>query len=63
MVGSPMMNIHGWRQLAEWSIEFSCLKDSEKDRAMSIFHKEWEDFCIWIDREFGQHADKLMNAS
>ena len=59
MVGSPTMNIHGWRQLAEWSIEFSCLTDTEKTQAMSIFRREWEDFCVWIDREFGAHANNL----
>jgi adenosine deaminase CECR1 len=59
MVGSPSMNIHGWRQLAEWSIEFSCLRDDEKQRAKDIFMREWEEFCDWIIVEFGAHADKL----
>jgi len=59
MVGAPTMNIHGWRQLAEWSIEFSCLNNADKSRAMDIFRQEWEEFCVWIDKEFGPHANKL----
>lgn len=52
MVGDPRMTVHGWKQLAEWSIEHSCLEDDEIARALDIFHREWEDFCAWIVREF-----------
>jgi adenosine deaminase CECR1 len=59
MVGSTAMTLHGWRQLAEWSIEFSCLSEPEKAQAMAIFRREWEGFCEWIDVTFGAHADSL----
>ena len=56
------MNIHGWRQLAEWSIEFSCLNEQDKERAMQIFRDDWQEFCEWIDKEYGPHSDKLNSA-
>ncbi|KIW03837.1 uncharacterized protein PV09_05136 [Verruconis gallopava] len=59
MVGSPTMSIHGWRQLVEWSIQFSCLQKDEKDAAEQIFKREWTAFCQWVDREYGSYADTL----
>jgi adenosine deaminase CECR1 len=59
MVGSTAMTLHGWRQLAEWSIEFSCLSEKEKMQAMAIFRRDWEAFCGWTETEYGRHADSL----
>ena len=59
MVGSPTMSLHGWRQLAEWSIQYSCLTTAEKEEAFSIFSREWEVFCGWIIEEFDAYADTL----
>ena len=59
MVGSTSMNIHGWRQLVEWSIKHSCLKDGEKERAREILKREWAQFCAWIIEEYGAHAKEL----
>lgn len=59
MVGSPSMNIHGWRQLAEWSITYSCLSERDQIEANRIFKKEWETFCTWIVDEYGVYADGL----
>ena len=59
MVGSTAMTLHGWRQLAEWSIEFSCLLEPEKAQAMAIFRRNWEAFCEWTELEYGRHADSL----
>jgi adenosine deaminase CECR1 len=53
------MNIHGWRQLAEWSIEYSCLSLKERAQAMVIFRTEWENFCLWIVKEYGDFAAGL----
>jgi len=50
---------HGWKQLAEWSIEFSCLTESEKREALRVFRTEWEDFCRWVVDEHGAYADAL----
>ncbi|TID18748.1 Septum-promoting GTP-binding protein 1 [Venturia nashicola] len=59
MVGSPAMNIHGWRQLAEWSIKHSMLSAEEKLQAYGIFKMEWETFCKWIIKEYGAFAETL----
>jgi adenosine deaminase CECR1 len=59
MVGSPAMNLHGWRQLAEWSIEYSLLKPEEKLEALKFFHAAWEVFCKWIIATYGEFADTL----
>jgi adenosine deaminase CECR1 len=59
MVGSPAMSIHGWKQLAQWSIQYSCLSEKQKARANQIFNKEWEDFCTWVVKTFKEEADKL----
>lgn len=59
MVGSPAMNIHGWRQLVEWSVDHSMLNAAEKLRAHEILEREWEIFCKWIIKEYGAFADTL----
>lgn len=53
------MNIHGWRQLAEWSIKHSMLSAEEKLWAYEILKREWETFCKWIIEEYGAFADTL----
>ena len=59
MVGDPRMTIHGWKQLAQWSLEHSCLSDREIKDAKKIHAREWEDFCKWIVKEYGKFADDL----
>ncbi|KAK4994308.1 hypothetical protein LTR66_005629 [Elasticomyces elasticus] len=59
MVGSTTMNLHGWRQLTEWSIEYSCLSATEKAEAYEILGKAWESYCVWIVDEYGAFADTL----
>lgn len=59
MVGDTRMTIHGWKQLAEWSLEHSCLTDEERKRAMAIFARDWEAFCQWVVAEYGEYADGL----
>ena len=53
------MNLHGWRQLAEWSITYSCLTGEEKREAKDNFSEEWESFCAWIITKYSDHADSL----
>ena len=53
------MSIHGWKQLAEWSIEHSCLSESEIQRAMDIHAEEWETFCQMVVDKYGSEADEL----
>ncbi len=62
MVGSYAMSLYGWKQLIKWSIEFSCVTDKEKDQLTIIFERQWQEFCIWVDREFGALADPRLAA-
>ncbi|KAI5370281.1 Putative adenosine deaminase domain, adenosine/adenine deaminase, metal-dependent hydrolase [Septoria linicola] len=48
LVGDPRMSIHGWKQLAVWSIEHSCLNDEEVLQLRATFDNEWEEFCQWV---------------
>jgi len=59
MVGSTSMSLHGWKQLALWSIDYSCLTNLEKHEARKIFQTEWEIFCRWIVDEYGGYAKGL----
>lgn len=59
MVGSPAMNIHGWRQLVQWSIDHSMLSPAQKSEAHEIMKRKWEAFCKWIIEEYGAFADTL----
>jgi len=45
MVGCPTMSIFSWKQLALWSLEYSCLKDEEKEHCKRIFLESWQSFC------------------
>lgn len=55
------MSLHGWRQLAEWSIEHSCMTEIEKRVARSIFANDWEVFCDWVVKEYDEFAAKLSD--
>ena len=63
MVGDPRMTIHGWKQLAEWSIEHSCLSPTEIKGAKKIHAAAWEAFCQWIVSTYGSEADALMDTT
>ena len=59
MVGDTRMTIHGWKQLAEWSIEHSCLEPEEQWRAREIFIRDFEMFCGWVVETYGEYANGL----
>lgn len=59
MVGDPRMTIHGWKQLAQWSLEHSCLTKDEISLAKAIHAKAFETFCQWIVDNYGKIADDL----
>lgn len=59
MVGDTRMSIHGWKQLAEWSIEHSCLSSVQRKGALEIFAAEWETFCQWVVDSYGEYAATL----
>jgi adenosine deaminase CECR1 len=61
MVGSPTISIHSWKQLALWSLEYSCLNDTQKERGKEIFLKTWEIFCEKVVEKYKDlfKGDKL----
>ncbi|KAF2678529.1 Metallo-dependent hydrolase [Lentithecium fluviatile CBS 122367] len=61
MVGSPTISIHSWKQLALWSLEYSCLKDDEKTKGRDIFLKAWETFCEGVVEKYDHYmtGDKI----
>ncbi|KAI1387532.1 Metallo-dependent hydrolase [Hypoxylon trugodes] len=42
MVGNREMNLFGWRQLAKWSIDHSCLSDDERKRIIVEWERRWK---------------------
>ncbi|KAF1957816.1 cat eye syndrome critical region protein 1 [Byssothecium circinans] len=57
MVGSPSISLHSWKQLALWSLEYSCLNDEEKTEGKKIFLAAWEEFCAWVVKEFDEYFE------
>jgi adenosine deaminase CECR1 len=53
MVGAHSMTIHSWKQLALWSLEYSCLKEEEKEKGKDIFLRSWKLFCEDIVSQYG----------
>ncbi|KAI0133830.1 hypothetical protein BJ170DRAFT_607572 [Xylariales sp. AK1849] len=54
MVGSKAMNLHGWRQLIEWSIEHASLDQGEHEKLKSLWEPRWDSFIQWVNREFAE---------
>ncbi|KAF2774235.1 Metallo-dependent hydrolase [Teratosphaeria nubilosa] len=59
MVGDTRMTIHGWKQLALWSIEHSCLTKQERERAFKIFESDWEEFCHNVVAKYTAYSDEV----
>lgn len=52
MVGDPAISQYSWKQLARWSLEYSCLPDQMKEQALKIFDASWNTFCEDIVRDY-----------
>jgi adenosine deaminase CECR1 len=48
MVGAPSMSLYSWKQLARWSIEYSCLSTAEQQQGYVILEKAWKDFSALV---------------
>ncbi|KAI1366438.1 hypothetical protein F5Y08DRAFT_327330 [Xylaria arbuscula] len=48
MAGNETINLYGWKQLARWSIEHSCLSPEELRRTLAEWEKRWEEFINTI---------------
>ena len=57
MVGSPTMSVHSWKQLALWSLEYSCLDPSDKTKAQKLLLNWFERFCTLVDKTYGALVD------
>ncbi|KAI0437603.1 hypothetical protein F4803DRAFT_538021 [Xylaria telfairii] len=44
MAGHRKINLYGWKQLARWSIEHSCLSTDERRRTLIEWEKRWQEF-------------------
>ncbi|CCU76880.1 putative adenosine deaminase family protein [Blumeria hordei DH14] len=53
MIGSESMSLQGWKKLAKWSLEHSCLDPEELEIVMKEWSKRWDEFCQWIIDEYG----------
>jgi len=53
MVGDPTMSLWSWKQLAKWSIEYSCLNTKEQERGQEILSRGWKEFCQTVVRDYG----------
>lgn len=48
MIGSESMSLQGWKQLAKWSLEHSCMTPEELENVTAEWNKRWDEFCYWI---------------
>lgn len=53
MIGSEAMTLQGWKQLAKWSLEHSCMNPRELAAVTAEWTKRWNEFCQWIVDEYG----------
>jgi adenosine deaminase CECR1 len=60
MFGFDSMSLHGWRVLAEWSLEHSCMDVKEKMKALEFWRLQWDSFCVWIVEEFGAQYERSL---
>jgi adenosine deaminase CECR1 len=44
MAGHQGINMYGWKQLALWSVEHSCLTEDEHRRMVREWERRWQDF-------------------
>jgi adenosine deaminase CECR1 len=63
MVGAPTMSLYSWKQLALWSIEYSCLTKQEKIEGYAIFDRSWKAFCekVVVQYETLLQDDKIKS--
>jgi adenosine deaminase CECR1 len=53
MVGAPTMSLYSWKQLARWSIDYSCLTEKEIARGHDILNRDWAEFCDQVVERYG----------
>jgi adenosine deaminase CECR1 len=58
MVGAPTMSLYSWKQLAKWSIDYSCLNEDQQKEGHKILTIAWEEFCAYVVNTYG---DLMVN--
>jgi adenosine deaminase CECR1 len=65
MIGSEAMSLQGWKQLAKWSLEHSCMNTEELAAVTAEWSRRWKEFCQWIVDEYGprfpDHEPQISN--
>jgi hypothetical protein len=57
MIGSETMTLHGWRALAECSLEHSCMDSKQKSEVTAEWERRWNGFCQWIVDTYAEKYD------
>lgn len=53
MVGAPTISLYSWKQLARWSIEYSCLSPAQQAEGRKILDDNWKVFCQNVVDKYG----------
>ncbi|TVY83644.1 Adenosine deaminase 2-A [Lachnellula suecica] len=53
MIGSESMTLYGWKQLARWSLEHSCMDPEQLASVTEEWTTRWQEYCQWIVDEYG----------
>ncbi|KAH9907141.1 Metallo-dependent hydrolase [Xylariomycetidae sp. FL2044] len=43
MIGNKAMDLYGWKQLAQWSIDHSCMDENERRRVQQEWKRRWDE--------------------
>jgi adenosine deaminase CECR1 len=46
------MSLYSWKQLARWSLDYSCLSRAEITEGHKILASDWKEFCRSIKDEY-----------
>ncbi|KAG9383557.1 Cat eye syndrome critical region protein 1 [Pyrenophora tritici-repentis] len=55
------MSLYSWKQLARWSIDYSCLSEKEQKEGHKYLDESWEQFCHDVVNTYGpsvMHTDE-----
>jgi len=47
------MSLYSWKQLARWSIDYSCLSKQEQREGHRIYDDSWKEFCKEVVEKYG----------
>lgn len=47
------MSLYSWKQLARWSIDYSCLDKKQQIEAHGYLNDAWEIFCADVIKTYG----------